>query len=440
MKKVLILGAGLVSKPIVDYLLEKEDYHVTVASRTVSKAEKLVNQHPRGTALPLNVENDAELDRLVSDHDLTISLVPPAYHVKVARLCLKHKKNMITTSYISPEMRALDAEAKNAGILILNELGLDPGIDHMSAMKIIHDVEAGGGKIESFRSYCGALPAPEANDNPWGYKFTWAPRGVLLASRNSGKYLWDGEIREVPSERLFADVHNVTVEGVGELEAYPNRDSTQYIELYGLQESKTMYRGTFRNPGWCSLMLKVRTLGLLELDEIDVTGKTYRQFMAGLAGCDPTDDVRARVAEKVGVAADDQDIEKIAWVGLFEDNPINLEKTTNLDVFFSLLGKALEPSPKERDMIVLFHNFLADYGDRKEKITSTMVDYGIPDGDSAIARTVSLPAAVGTHLVLEGEIRVTGVHMPNLPEFYNPILKGLEELNITCEEKYWGRV
>ncbi|HPR63834.1 MAG TPA: saccharopine dehydrogenase C-terminal domain-containing protein [Thermoanaerobaculia bacterium] len=435
MKKALILGAGLVTKPIVDYLLSRENVLVTVASRTVSKAEKLVNKHPRGTAIPLNVENDLELDRLVSEHDVTISLVPYAYHVKVAKLCIKYKKDMVTTSYISPEMRALDGEAREAGILILNELGLDPGIDHMSAMKIIHDVEDRGGKIISFKSYCGALPAPEANTNPWGYKFTWSPRGVLLASGNTAKYLWDGSVVDVPSARLFYDFHKVHVDGVGELEAYPNRNSVQYIDLYGLHETQDMYRGTFRNPGWCPLMQKVVGLGLLTLNEIDVTGKTYRQFMAELVGCSPSDDVRARAAEKLGIQGDSPEMEKLAWAGVFEDRPINMSNSTPLDVLFSLLSHKLAIHEGERDMIVLFHNFIAQFEDRKERITSTMIDFGIPNGDTAVARTVSLPAAVGTHLIMDGAITTKGVHMPNLPEFYNPILEELETLHITCKER-----
>ena len=190
MSSVLILGAGLVSKPIVDYLLSKEGMEVTVASRTVSKAEKLVGSHPRGRALPLDVQNVDDVEELVKSHDLTVSLVPYAFHVQVAQLCMKHKKNMITTSYISPEMRALDQQARDAGILVLNELGLDPGIDHMSAMKIIHDVENAGGKVVSFTSNCGGLPAPEANTNPWGYKFSWSPRGVVLAGRSGVHTGW----------------------------------------------------------------------------------------------------------------------------------------------------------------------------------------------------------------------------------------------------------
>jgi len=435
MKKVLLLGAGMVTRPIVNYLLGKETVELTVASRTVSKAEALVGDHPRGKALPLNVKDDAELEKLVSSHDLTISLVPYAYHVKVAKLCIQYKKHMVTTSYISPEMRALDAEAKEAGVLILNELGVDPGIDHMSAMKIIHDVERKSGKVTSFRSYCGGLPAPEANDNPWGYKFSWAPRGVVLAARNDGKFLWDGEIKEIPTERLFHENHILTVEGVGDLESYPNRDSMGYIDLYGLKDVKTMFRGTLRNVGWCKLWQQIKALKMLELDEWDINGLTYKAYMARLAGCQPADDVKRKVAAFLNLPVDAPEIQKFEWLGLFEDTVIPGDRITNLDVLSDLLQAKIMLGENERDMIVLHHEFVAEYGDKKERITSSMVDFGIEGGDTSMARTVSLPAAIGTAMILEGKINITGVHLPVQPEFYNPILSELETMDIVCKER-----
>jgi len=435
MKNILLLGAGMVTRPIVNYLLAREDVNLTVASRTVSKAEKLVGDHPRGTALPLNVKDDAELEKLVSSHDLTISLVPYAYHVKVAKLCIKYKKNMVTTSYISPEMRALDQEARDAGVLILNELGVDPGIDHMSAMKIIHDVERNGGKVTSFRSYCGGLPAPEANDNPWGYKFSWAPRGVVLAAGNSGKFLWEGEVKEIPTERLFHETHILTVEGVGDLESYPNRDSMGYIELYGLEGIETMFRGTLRNIGWCKLWQQIKALKMLDLTEWKTNGMTFKGYMAKLVGCDVNEDVKAKTAAYLNLPVDAPEIEKLAWLGLFDDTAIPAEETTDLDVLSDLLQAKIMLKPDERDMIVLHHEFVAQYPDRKERITSSMIDFGIPNGDTSMARTVSLPAAIGTAMILDGKITVKGVHLPTLPEFYNPILAELETLDIKCEER-----
>ena len=239
----------MVSRPMIRYFLEKTDFTVTMASRTVSKAEKIIDGHSQGNAIELNVKDDELLDKLVKESDLTVSLLPYAYHVKVAKLCIKYKIPMVTTSYVSEEMKALDSDAKEAGILILNESGLDPGIDHMSAMRVIHEVEEKGGKITSFKSSTGALPSHEANTNPFGYKFSWAPRGVFLASKNPSKWLEDGEIRQYPGEELFENYYIQDVDGVGSFENYPNRNSVPYKEIYGLKDSNTVYRGTFRMTG-----------------------------------------------------------------------------------------------------------------------------------------------------------------------------------------------
>jgi saccharopine dehydrogenase (NADP+, L-glutamate forming) len=262
MKKALVLGAGLVARPLVRYLLDQPDFKVTVASRTVSKAEALVAGHPGGTTLTLLADDTAKLEQLVSKHDLAISLLPAPLHPVVAQMCIKHKKHMVTTSYVSPAMQKLDAPARQAGVMCLNEIGVDPGIDHMSAMRIIHDVEQRGGKVVSFRSYCGGLPAPDANDNPWGYKFSWSPRAVCTAGKNAARFRENGKQVDVPGPELFTHVEQTHVEGVGKLEAYPNRDSLGYVDVYGLKGIETMFRGTFRYPGWCRCLKKVVDLGM----------------------------------------------------------------------------------------------------------------------------------------------------------------------------------
>ena len=257
MKKVLLLGAGLVSLPIVKYLSDQDDYKVTIVSRDPNtNLDKLIEDKSNCEFLIFDtVAEDDRLNRLIESSDVVVSLLPYGLHPMVARKCLDLKTDMITASYVSPEMAAFDEEAKEKGIIILNELGLDPGIDHMSAMKIIDDVHAKNGKILSFESFCGGLPAPEANDNPLGYKFSWSPEGVVQASGNSAKFLRDGNIVEVPGERLFKADFPVTVPGFGDFEAYPNRDSVPYGEIYGIEEAQTIFRGTFRNPGWCSAQL-----------------------------------------------------------------------------------------------------------------------------------------------------------------------------------------
>jgi saccharopine dehydrogenase (NADP+, L-glutamate forming) len=434
MKRVLLLGAGLVTRPLVQYLLEQPDIEMTIASRTVSKAEKLLEGLSRGKAMPLLVDNEAELSRLVAGHDLSISLLPYTYHPVVAKLGIQHRKQVVTTSYVSEAMQALDGPAKEAGILILNEVGLDPGIDHMSAMRVIHGVQRKGGRVVSFSSYCGGLPAPEANTNPWGYKFSWSPRGVVMAGRNSGRFLKNGEVVDIPGPDLFAHYETATVPGLGDFEGYTNRDCLGYVEIYGLKGARNMFRGTLRYPGWCDTWKALSAIGYLSDDaRDDLQGRTYADLMRSLAGAGAGDDPKSAAASKAGLALDSEPIRRWEWLGLFSDEPLPAAKSAT-DVLVERLSAQLSYAPGERDMIALHHEFEAEYPEHREKITSTLVDYGIPQGDSAMARTVSLPAAIATKMILDGTIKQTGVHVPVQPEFYNPILDELDRLGITCNE------
>ena len=437
MKNILVLGAGLVAKPLVRYLLEQPDFHVKVASRTVSKAEALVDNHPGGETEALNVKNSAQLEDLISKADLAISLVPYAYHVTVAELCIKHKKHMVTTSYVSDAMNALDQRAKEAGILLLNELGLDPGIDHMSAMKIIHDVQNKGGEIVSFESNCGGLPAPEANTNPFGYKFSWSPRGVVMAGRNAAHYLKDGKEVKIAGEHLFDNHWTTTVEGLGEFEVYPNRDSMPYIELYGIQSTKTMFRGTFRNLGWCKTLKKIVDLGYLSDKELDgLSNVSFAEFTHRLIRAS-NGNLKEALAKYVKIEKDSDVMQRLEWLGLLSEDKLSLEIGSPLDILTARMLEKMPYQPGERDMIILRHEFLAECPkeNRKEAITSTLIDFGIPYGDSSMSRTVGLPAAIGTKFILTGKIALTGVHIPVSAEIYQPVLAELEEQGIVCKEK-----
>lgn len=436
MSRILVLGAGLVARPLVQYLLDQPEFQVTVASRTVEKARALIGDRPNGEALAFDIEREPErLDALVAGADLAVSMLPYIHHLQVAQACLRHRRHLVTTSYVKDEMRALDGAAREAGVLFLNEIGLDPGIDHMSAMRVIDRVHAGGGRVVSFRSYCGGLPAPEANTNPFGYKFSWSPRGVLLAGRNDARYLEDGQIVEVPNARLFATRHPVPVEGVGVLEAYPNRDSLPYIQLYGIPEARTMYRGTLRYPGWCETWQKFVELGLLDLTEReDLAGRTYRQWLAQWIGRPQTTDLRRDLAVHLNLPEDSPILDRFEWLGLLSDDPLPPQRTI-LDVLAVRMQEKLQYAPGERDMVVLLHDFVAEYPDRQERIRSWLVDFGVPHGDTAMARTVGLPAAIATRLILQGVIRLTGVHIPVLPEIYRPVLAELEERGVRVEEQ-----
>ena len=438
MKKVVVFGAGLVVRAHVRYLLD-QGFAVTVASRTVSKAEDIIDGHANGTPMAYDITKEPEkLASIIAEHDVAVSLLPWQYHPQVAQACIDQGKHMVTTSYVKDTMWALDEPAKKAGIILLNELGVDPGIDHMTAMKVIHRVQAEGGEITTFQSYCGGLPAPEANDNPYGYKFSWSPRGVLLAGLNNARYKRFGNVTEVPGEELFDHVWKVRVEIEGEetdLEGYPNRDSMPYTEPYGIDPRDVMFRGTLRNPGWCESMKQVARLGWLGTEDLDgLEGRTYADVSARLAGLGDTADLKTRVAAHLGIDADGHEMAKMEWLGLLGSDPLP-GPAAPVDILTARMLEKMSYNEGERDMIVLQHTFFAEFEDRREFITSTMIDFGIPGGDSSMNRTVGLPAAVGVRFILEGRFTQPGVIVPVMPEFYEPALEELERLGVQFTEE-----
>ena len=435
MKKILVLGAGLVSKPGVRYLLNDKELNVTVASRTVSKAERLVEGFDNGFALHINVKKEDDLENLIRQNDIIVSLLPWIYHVKVAKLCLKNNKNMATTSYVSEDMKELDEQVKKKGLLFLNEVGVDPGIDHMSAMSIIDHVHEQEGKIVDFYSFCGGLPAPDNNDNPFGYKFSWSPKGVLLASRNSAKFLEHGKIVEIDGKNLFSNYRVEEVDNLGKFEVYANRDSMPYRDIYGLNEAETVMRGTYRYPGWCDTLKKMVDLGLIdETPRENLKSMSFRNMIAELVKCDEKDDVIAKTAEKMGLSKDSEVIKRIEWLGLFSNDIVS--DNNYLDIIGERMQEKMKYEEGERDMLILKHKFIVENKDKsRDMITSTMIDYGIPYGDTSMARTVSLPLGIGVKLMAENKIDLKGVVRPIKKEVYSLILKELERLNIKLEEK-----
>lgn len=436
MKTVVVLGAGLVARPLVRYLLDQTDVQLMVASRTVSKAERLISNHPRGQARQLDVENQGELKNVISSADIVISLLPWIHHMKVANLCVELEKHLVTTSYVKPEMQALHSVAEKKGLLFLNEIGVDPGIDHMAAMKIINRVKSEGGQIDSFYSYCGGLPALQHNTNPLGYKFSWSPVGVMLAANNNGRYLKDGKVIEVPGNQLFEHYWLVDIPGAATFEAYVNRDALPYKELYNIPSAKSMYRGTLRNIGHCESWNYFKKLGLLDSErKFDFGQLSLRQVMAELIGSSGTD-LLADLASYLQVPQHSITLKKLQWLGLLEDKKLDLGQASAFDMFATILQDRLVYGEGELDLLVQHHEFVASYPDgRRRLLTSTMVDTGIPDGDSSMARTVSLPAAIATRLILEEKIALRGVHIPVLPEIYEPVLAELETMNISLKER-----
>lgn len=439
MKRIVVFGAGMVAGAHVDYLLNVPDFHVTVASRTLSKAQALVQDHPRGQAVQVNSDDEAALEALIAEADLAVSLLPYVYHPTVARLCIKHGVHMVTTSYVKEAMAALDGAGRAAGVILLNEIGVDPGIDHMTAMRIIHGVQARGGRVTKFVSWCGGLPAPEANDNPFGYKFSWSPKGVLLAGKNSAHFLWDGKEVVIPGGELFDHFWTVPVEVEGKVigfDGYPNRDSLPYMQTYGIENPQTFFRGTLRYPGWCQTLRKIADLGLLEETPLQgLEGATFADFTARLIGSDKHN-LRAALAAYLDLSLDSPVIDNLAWLGFLSDEPLPAGQRTPIDILTARMLQKMQYAPGERDMLILQHQFEAAMPEGRERIVSTMVDFGIPYGYTSMARTVGLPAAIAVKLILHGQINLTGVQIPVVPEIYEPVLAELEELGIRFVETW----
>jgi saccharopine dehydrogenase-like NADP-dependent oxidoreductase len=436
MVKILILGAGMVTKPMADYFLDRCKYHVVMATRTISKARKIINGRSNAKAITWTTDDRSLLDKLVSDVDIVISMISPTLHIPVAKACLKYKKNMVTTSYLNPEMLALDKNAKEQNVIILNEVGEDPGIDHMGAKRMIDEIKNEGGQVVSLASYGAGLPSFEHNRNPFGYKFSWSPKGVLMAARTPAAYLKEGKRIDVPAEQLFDHHWLVDIEGLGTFETYPNRDSTRYREYYELEENVSLYRGLLRFMGWCNTISHLKRLYLLDDDSQKVfENKTYSEFTASLIGKVKSTNVALETAKFLKVDEKDDIIKRLRWLGLFDDKNILLNKGTNADLLVVLMLEKMSYQAHEKDMIIVHDEIVAKFKDRYEKRTSTMMVEGISAGDSAMSRAVSFPAAIASKHILENKIAPKGVHIPVLPEIYNPVLDELEQFGFEFKHK-----
>jgi saccharopine dehydrogenase-like NADP-dependent oxidoreductase len=432
-RSVLVLGAGFVSRPLVQYLLGYPWIRLTVADRILAAAEGVIEGHEHARAVLLDAEDEAALDALISAHDLVVSLLPAPMHPRVAAHCVDRGRDLATTSYISPAMRALDGLARAKGLLFLNECGVDPGIDHMSAMRIFHDVWARNGRVTGFKSYCGGLPAPEST-NRLGYKFSWSARAVLVAALNRARYLWDGKLEEVPPRRVLTDVHHLDVDGVGTFEAYPNRDALKYQEIYGLGEMTTLYRGTLRNMGHCARWQAWIDAGLFDFETKIPDDATLASIVRDILGAPPEADLAEAMAARLGVDVSHEWVDNLRWLGMFSEEPPGEYVWSPGGALAAAMLEHMQYEPGQRDMIIMHHEVVSEFPDHRERTTMHLVDFGIPDGDSSMARTVSLPLAVAVRTHLERPFELTGVHGPLEPELYGPILDELETLGITCRE------
>lgn len=422
-----MLGAGFVAGPLVGVLLRDPKNELTLASQFLHEAQKLAAGRARVSATEVNVNDAAQLGSMVAAHDVVVSLVPYQFHVLVARQCIAQRRHLVTASYENADIKALSAEAKSVGITILNELGLDPGIDHLSAMKIIDEVHAEQGRILTFESWCGGLPSPASNNNPLGYKFSWAPRSVLQALLNTATYLKDGQLVRVASEDLLANPVSLNIESGLILEGYPNRDSVSYREIYGLREVRTMLRGTLRYPGFCAILQECKQLGLLDTSpapelEHGVAPITWSDWLS-----------KAKRAQ--GIDALSPVVEQaLSWIGMRGERQVP-QKGSVIDAFCHELLQKLQYEPGETDMVVLQHRFQVQGSDGQQYWRfSTLVCEGEPNGPSAMAKTVGIPCALGVQLLLDGGISRRGSVLPVTPEIYQPILAQLDVEGIRCEE------
>lgn len=441
MKKVLVIGAGRSTLSLIEYLAshaEDENWQITLADNDLALAESKATGKVNTKAIQLNVLDDVKRREAIMAVDVVVSMLPAHMHVPVANDCVEFKKHMVTASYISKEMRALNEAAIENNVILMNEVGVDPGIDHLSAMKVIDDIKSKGGKMLLFESFTGGLVAPESDNNPWNYKFTWNPRNVVLAGNGGAvKFKQEGTYKYIPYHQLFRRTEFINIEGYGRFEGYANRDSLQYRKVYGLEEIPTIYRGTLRRPGFCRAWDVFVKLGMTD-DSYVIEGSenmTHRQFINSFLAYNPNDSVELKLMHYLQIPQDSELMEKLEWLGLFNDEKITIHEATPAQILQHILEKKWSLSPGDKDMIVMFHKFGYELNGERQMIESYMITKGEDESHTAMSKTVGLPVAIATKLILQEKIFSPGVHLPITREIYEPMLTELEKLGIIFTEQ-----
>ena len=431
MKKILLFGSGRSSPALINYLsewAEKGALSLTVADSVIGSN----NSFTRISYKQTDIHNELDRRNLIQESDLIISLLPPSLHIVLAKDCLLYSKHFISASYISPELQALDEEAKAKGLLFLMETGLDPGIDHLSAMKEIEEIKGEGGKITSFKSYTGGLVAPESDDNPWNYKITWNPRNVVLAGQGIVKYLENKQYKYIPYHRLFTTTETVRVDGYGNFEGYANRDSLKYISTYGLNDIATFLRGTLRKPGFCDAWNLLVQLGITDDSYILENSEhlTWFEFTLSFLKTKKDRKINHLLATLINKGPGAREIYKLKWLGLLDDKKTGIPNATPAQLLQKLLEEKLAMKPEDKDMIVMQHIFVYDLNGKTHKRTASLVLKGENKIYTAMAKTVGLPLGIAARLVLENKIKISGVQIPVVKEIYIPMLEALKEQGI----------
>jgi saccharopine dehydrogenase-like NADP-dependent oxidoreductase len=441
MKNLLIIGAGRSSTVLIEYILEQAREHnffITVADADIEAARKKVNDHPKGRAIWLDASKVQDRRDVINRHDVVVSMLPPQMHLEVAQDCISLGKHMVTASYVSKQVFRLGDEARQRALVFMNELGLDPGVDHMSAMQRIHKIKGMGGKILAFNSYTGGLVAPESDDNPWHYKFSWNPRNVVLAGQGTAQFLEDHKLKYIPYRRLFRQYRQISIPNMGQYEVYANRDSLLYREAYGLQDARTLFRGTIRSKGFCDAWNALVRIGLTDatFPIVDSDQLTYHDLMEAFLGISQhTGSVKDRVSKMIETEPDSEIMHKLEWLGLFSKRRIKVKNATPALILENLLLEKWSLKPEEKDMVIMQHVFEYELNRRKKKLTSTLVLKGQNGSHTAMSKLVGLPVGIFVKLLMLGKISTTGVLIPTAPEVYEPVMAELEDHGVTFAEQ-----
>lgn len=442
MKRVLILGAGKSTASLIEYLLKiapSRQWVIAVADADIQQAQARIDQHPSGEALQLDAGEDIKRLREISQSDLVVSMLPAHMHTPVARDCIGLRRPLVTASYVSAEMEALDAEARAGGVTIMMEMGVDPGIDHMSAMQMIDRVKRGGNEILLFESFTGGLIAPQSDNNPWNYKFTWNPRNVVLAGQGgAAKFIQEGKYKYIPYHQLFRRTELIEIDNWGRFEGYANRDSLRYRSLYELDDIPTFYRGTLRRPGFSRAWDVFVKLGATD-DSYAMEGvgnMTHRDFINSFLAYNPTDSVELKLMHYLNIPQDSEIMDKLKWLGVFSHEKVGLDEATPAQILQRILEKKWGLAAGDTDMVVMWHKLgWQEPNGSKRMMTASMVVTGDDEVHTAMSKTVGLPAGITARLILEGQLEAPGVQRPMSRHIYQPVLSELSGHGIQFVEK-----
>lgn len=441
MKNITLIGAGRSASSLIKYLLEQSltyDFQLVVADQSLEIAQQKINNHPNGKAVAFSLDQTELRQQLILKSDVVISMLPAFMHTTIAEDCLAFGKHLVTASYISKEMKALDEQAKAKGLIFMNECGLDPGIDHMSAMKVIDEIREKGGKMLLFESFCGGLVAPESDTNLWNYKFTWNPRNVVLAGQGgAAKFIQEGRYKYIPYHKLFRRTEFFHVEGYGKFEGYANRDSLNYRSIYGLDDILTLYRGTIRRVGFSRAWNMFVQLGMTDDSYImeDSENMSYREFINSFLPFSHTDTVELKTRYMLGIEQDDEQWDMLVELDIFNpDKIVGLKEATPAQILEKILAESWKLAPEDKDMIVMYHKFGYELNGEKKQIDAKMVTIGEDQTYTAMAKTVGLPVGIVSLQILSGKIKTPGVQLPISKEVYIPVLAELAQQGVHFSE------